>query len=80
MQFEKITYNDLDELKKFQPNGWTDIVTEFDFYLNSEFCNPIKTLINKKIVGIGASINFKKTSWIAHIIVDKEFRRRGSWT
>lgn len=77
MQFEKITSADLDEIRNLQPDDWSDIIPEFEFYIQSSYCSPIKTRINDRIVGIGASILFKNTSWIAHIIVDREYRNQG---
>lgn len=76
MQFETVTYNDLDEIRNLQPDDWSDIVPDFEFYINSAFCNPIKTKIKDKIVGVGASIVFENTSWLAHIIVDSNFRKK----
>jgi len=80
MQFEKVTIDDLDEIRNLQPQDWSDIIPEFEFYIQSSFCSPIKTTIGGKIVGIGASIVFKNTSWIAHIIVDSEYRNKGFGT
>jgi len=77
MQFEAITSSDFDEIRNLQPQDWSDIIPEFEFYIQSSFCCPIKTKIDDKIVGIGASIVFKNTSWIAHIIVDREYRNKG---
>ena len=77
MQFEKLTYNDLGEIKHLQPEGWSDIVSEFKSYINHDFCHPAKTKLDNKIVGIGTSIIFGKTGWLAHIIVDKEYRNKG---
>src|SRR5665648_902461 len=77
MQFETVTIDDLDEIRNLQPQDWSDIIPEFEFYIQSSFCSPIKTKIDDKIVGIGASIIFKNTSWIAHIIVDSDYRNKG---
>jgi len=77
MQFETVTSSDLDEIKNLQPQDWPDIIPEFKFYIQSSFCSPIKTKINNRIVGIGASIVFENTSWIAHIIVDSDYRNKG---
>ena len=77
MQFETVTSADLDEIRNLQPQDWSDIIPEFKFYIQSSFCCPIKTKIDDKIVGIGASIVFNNTSWIAHIIVDSEYRNKG---
>ena len=77
MKFAEVKYDDLNEIRKLQPEGWPDIVTDFEYYLDSAFCNPIKTVLGGKIVGVGVTIIFGESAWIAHIIVDKEFRKRG---
>ncbi|MBN2614902.1 MAG: GNAT family N-acetyltransferase [Bacteroidales bacterium] len=77
MQFLPVTQNDLAELRNLTPEGWDDIVPDFVFYLNAPYCKPFKIQDGTKIAGVGTSITFGKTSWIAHIIVDKEYRRRG---
>lgn len=77
MQFETVTANDLDEIRNLQPKDWPDIIPDFEFYIKSSFCYPIKAKIYDKIVGTGVLIVFKNTSWIAHIIVDHEYRNNG---
>ena len=77
MHFEAITHNDLIEVGKLQPEGWSDILPSILFYINSPFCHPIKALIEEEIAGIGAAIVFHKTSWIAHIIVTPKHRNKG---
>ncbi len=77
MLFEKVTHDDLDGIGALQPEGWPDIVADFGFYVNSTFCYPIKTKINDRIVGTGTSIVFDNTAWIAHLIVDNNYRQRG---
>ncbi len=77
MEFEAITINDLDEIWNLQPQDWSDIIPDFKFYIKSSFCHPIKTQIKGQIVGIGTSIRFENTSWIAHIIVHSEYRNKG---
>jgi GNAT superfamily N-acetyltransferase len=37
----------------------------------------VKVIIKSRIVGIGSGISLGKTAWLAHIIVDPEFRKRG---
>jgi GNAT superfamily N-acetyltransferase len=69
--------SDLQQIKHLQPEGWSDIVTEFEFYINSDFCTPIKLELDGIIVGVGASIAFEKTAWLAHIIVDTNYRNKG---
>jgi len=77
IEFDIVTKSDLVDIRKLQPAGWPDIVPEFEFYIEKGFCYPIKIIVDNKLVGIGTSILFDKTCWLAHIIVDKDFRKRG---
>lgn len=77
MYIERVTYKDLYQIKKLQPEGWSDISSEFVRYINCDFCEPIKVCIENDIVGVGCSIMFKDSAWIAHIIVDSNYRNRG---
>lgn len=77
MQFAKVSYSDLDKIKGLQPDGWPDITDEFRLYLKNDFCNPVKASVASRIVGLGNSMVFENTAWIAHIIVSAEYRNRG---
>jgi len=77
MKFATVTYHDLGEIRHLQPEGWPDIVKEFKFYLDADFCLPVKKVHGNRMVGIGAAIILGDSAWIAHIIVDPEFRKRG---
>ena len=77
MQFETITYSDLDEIRNLQPDDWGDIIPDIEFYLRSSFCNPVKATIDGIIVGTGTAIVFENTAWIAHIIVGSRHRNKG---
>ena len=77
MILESITYNDLEKIRNLQPQNWGDIIPSMEFYIRSTFCTPIKATIDTKIVGIGTFINFGNTSWIAHVIVDSDYRNNG---
>jgi len=77
MKFEKITFNDLPEIRTLQPVVWGDIIPDMEFYLHYPFCNPIKVTVNGQIVGIGTIITFEHTAWLAHIIVGTSFRNKG---
>jgi len=76
-KFEPVSLIDLDEIRGLQPADWTDIVPYFRFYIESDFSYPLKAVADGKIVGIGVSVSFPNTAWIAHIIVDPGFRNRG---
>lgn len=80
MLIEKINLFDLDNLIKLQPDGWSDIRKEFQFYLENSFCNPVKVFMDNQLVGLGCSIVFEKSAWIAHIIVQTDYRNKGIGT
>jgi GNAT superfamily N-acetyltransferase len=77
MQYDKLTYSDIDKISHLQPEGWSEITDAFHFYCKHDFCNPVKMTIDNEIVGIGCSILFDKTAWLAHIIVNSDYRNRG---
>jgi hypothetical protein len=78
MTFQEIQYEDVQELGRLQPEGWSDIIPDFEFYCKSEFCYPIKVTAEDQIVGVGVSILYRSTCWLAHIIVDEKHRNRGT--
>jgi GNAT superfamily N-acetyltransferase len=77
MKLEPLTYDDLSAIGHLQPEGWPDIGKDFKFYLDADFCMTVKKVLGNRIVGTGAAIILGDTAWIAHIIVDPEFRNRG---
>ena len=77
MQFEKVTPKDFDQIADLQPEGWSDISDEFRFFHQNSFCNPIKMIVDNKIVGVANTITFKNTAWLAHIIVGRKYRNKG---
>jgi hypothetical protein len=60
-----------------RPDGWSDIVPYFNFYIQSNFCHPIKIEFDRQIVAIGNTIMHGDTAWLSHIIVDVQYRNRG---
>jgi len=77
LKFEPIVNDDLEKIRHLQPPDWSDILPHFRFYTNNSFCNPVKVTNINQIVGIGVSVSFMNTAWLAHIIVDPDFRNRG---
>lgn len=77
INFEPISINDLQNLSALQPPAWPDIKVEFKYYIENDFCHPIKAMINHKIVAIGTAIHYLDTAWLAHIIVHPDFRKKG---
>jgi GNAT superfamily N-acetyltransferase len=77
MQYDNLTYEDIEFIKDLQPDGWNDITDAFNSYIAYEFCNPVKVVTGNRIVGVGASIMFENTGWLAHIIVHRDYRNKG---
>lgn len=77
MLIESLALNDLKNVGHLQPEGWSDIQPDLAFYISSDYCNPIKMTVENSVAGIGASIQFTDTAWLAHIIVDAGFRNQG---
>ena len=77
MEFKKIESSDLQFLATLQPEGWGDITPAYQFYVSSRFCFPIKVIIDKKIIGIGAAIIHNEVAWLGQIIVHPDFRKKG---
>lgn len=80
MIVNNIVEKDIHLISDLQPEKWPDITLDFKFYIGSPFCNPIKILVDEKIVGVGCGISFGKTAWLAHIIVDEKHRAKGIGT
>lgn len=77
LNFKAIIREDLTNLSDLQPDGWENIKIKFEYYLNNDFCHPIKLLLNKKIVGIGSVIVHEDIAWLGHIIVHHDHRKKG---
>lgn len=77
MKIQEITFNEINKLSELQPEGWPDIIPKFEFYTKSDFCFPIKFIIDESIVGIGCAIIHENCSWLAHIIVHPKRRNQG---
>ena len=73
-----IKQEDFEQIKLLQPEGWSDITDNFKYYLDKDYCYPCKVIVENKLIGVGASIVLKDTAWLAHIIVDKNFRNQGT--
>ncbi len=77
MRIETLKKDDLSHILELQPDDWGDIQPALNFYTNSAFCFPVKAIIAGRIVGIGARIQHEDVAWLGHIIVHRNFRRRG---
>ena len=77
MDFLEFKEKDLHQIQHLQPEGWPDIISAFREYLEFSFTYPVKLSHKGRIIGLGTSVIFGQNAWLAHIIVDKEFRNRG---
>ena len=77
MKFEQIENLEQSDILELQPEGWSDIFSSIKFYVESDFCFPIKITNNNKIIGIGSTILHEKSAWLTHIIIHKDFRKLG---
>ncbi|MFN8671694.1 MAG: GNAT family N-acetyltransferase [Candidatus Sericytochromatia bacterium] len=77
MKIEVLKTEDLNLVKELQPDGWYNILPTIEFYTKNNFCYPIKILLGDKLVGIGTTIIHHEVSWLAHIIVHRDYRNRG---
>ena len=77
MEVFEFTLGDIAELHALQPAGWPDITPNFNHYITSASCSPLKFCIENRIVGIGAAIAHKNSCWLGHIIVHPDFRNQG---
>ena len=77
IRIETITINDIDSVKKLQPEGWGDIIPFIRFYTDSPFCFPVKFILDNEIAGTGTGIKLDNTAWLAHIIVSPNHRNKG---
>lgn len=80
MQIQPIISSDLKLLKPFQPAEWGDIYPSLEYYTQHDFCYPIKIIENGSIIGIGCTILFEDTAWLAHIITHPDHRIKGVGT
>jgi hypothetical protein len=77
VEVQTLNHTDLNLLSDLQPDGWQSITPSFDFYTRSSFCFPVKIISDDKIAGIGTTIIHHDVAWLAHIIVHKDYRRKG---
>ncbi|HPO98729.1 MAG TPA: GNAT family N-acetyltransferase [Bacillota bacterium] len=69
--------DELNDLQQLQPEDWPSIIPAFQYYTDNSFCIPLKISDNGKIIAVGATIIFKDTAWLAHVIVHPDYRNQG---
>lgn len=72
-----VLYDDLDAITLLTPPDWANMGQVFAKYLQNAWTKTIKLEVGGKIAGVGASIQMENSAWLAHIVVDSQFRRQG---
>ena len=73
-----LTKMDIPLLNSIKPDNWSSISEVHEHYLRTTNCKCIKVVNDdNEMLGIGTSIAFNGTGWLAHIIVSKNFQRQG---
>lgn len=80
LRIESLSSKDLEAVALLQPEGWPDIFPSVRYYCTSDFCFPLKAILDGLVVGIGTAIIHGSTAWLAHIIVHKDYRNGGIGT
>lgn len=77
MQRIPFEVSDLKFLPEFQPADWGDLIPRFEYFIKSEYCNPIKLTENGEMTAIGTSMRHESSAWLACIIVHPNHRKKG---
>ncbi len=77
IRFDSLKYSDFPFLYEYEPPNWGDLVPRFKYCIDSDFCKPIKLLVNGKMAAIGTTILHKNSAWLASIIVHPDQRNQG---
>ena len=80
MLVERVTLNDLPIIEAMQPSDWKGVVEHYRYYLDHDNCVARKLTEEDKILAVGALIYHQDSAWLAHIIVDPQYRGKGSGT
>lgn len=77
MDIQVLERNDLDAITELQPSGWDNIMPTIEFYTKTDYCFPVKVVVDNKIAGMGTAIVHNDIAWLAHIIVHPDQRNKG---
>jgi GNAT superfamily N-acetyltransferase len=77
MQIKPVNLIDLVQVADLQPEGWDNIATFYEFYVQQDFCFPIGVWDENRLIGVGCAIQNGDTGWLSHIIVHEDYRGKG---
>ncbi|KAA0993113.1 GNAT family N-acetyltransferase [Dyadobacter aurulentus] len=68
---------DLAQLPALQPPDWGDLIPRFRYFLQSDFCFPVKISENGQLLAIGTNMHHTDSVWLACIVVHPAHRNKG---
>lgn len=68
---------DLAQLPALQPPDWGDLIPRFRYFIQSDFCFPVKISENGQLLAIGTNVYHADSVWIACIVVHPAHRNKG---
>lgn len=71
---------DVNSINELRPTGWGDLSELYKYNVLSPYCDPLKVIVDDRIVGVGNSILNEDTAWLALINVHAGYRNRGIGT
>jgi N-acetylglutamate synthase-like GNAT family acetyltransferase len=77
MRSTEFTTANLDQLPALQPADWGDLRPRFQYFIDSEYCKPVKIAENGVVVAVGTVMLHEDTAWIACIVVHPDHRKKG---
>lgn len=77
MNIETFSEADLPVLNRLQPADWGMMYPFYAYYLSHENCTPLKLTQFEETLAIGAVIRHEDSAWLAHIVVDEQYRNKG---
>lgn len=78
MMIKELLLTDIKGLNKLPPADWKfDYERFLKIYLKDDFFHSFAVVVDDKIVGTGNVLIKGEVGWLAHIIVDENYRNRG---
>jgi GNAT superfamily N-acetyltransferase len=73
----EMEWEDLENIREFQPEGWSDVAELFRYNLDTAFCLPLKLVREDRMVAVGNIIFNEDSAWLSQIIVHPTQRNKG---